>query len=92
MTMALNLKDEETVALVTEVARRLRITKTAAVRQLARERLAELDRMSEAERRHRAEEFTAWLAREIWPKTAGKKPLTKEEEEELLGYDEMVQG
>jgi antitoxin VapB len=91
MLMSLNLKDEETVALVTEVARRLGTTKTAAVRQLARERLDELDRSDEAAIDRRVREITSWLEREVWPQTAGKKPLTKEEKEDLLGYDEMFE-
>ena len=89
MLMSLNLKDEETVALVTEVAKRLGTTKTAAVRQLARERLDELDHASEEATAKKVRDITAWLERDVWPQTAGKKPLTKEEEEQLLGYDEM---
>jgi hypothetical protein len=87
MTMALNLKDEETVALVTEVARRRGLTKTAAVRAMAQRDLDELDR--DANIRHA--EFMHFLETEIWPHTAGKK-ISKEEIEELLGYDEMLEG
>jgi len=86
MSMGLNLKDEETVALVSEVATRLGTTKTAAVRDMARQRLAELK--SEQESRH--DELINLLETEIWPRTAGKS-ITKEEIEDLLGYNDMVE-
>lgn len=87
--MGLNLKDEETVALVTEVAKRLRSTKTAAVRQLAREKLAELDSTAGSAVRARGVANLRWLEEEVWPRTAGKT-ITAREIEELLGYDEMA--
>jgi hypothetical protein len=88
--MSLNLKDEETVALVSELARRLGKTKTGAVREVVRERLRELDRESSAESDVRAATFTKWLERDVWPHTRSAKPLTKKEQEKLLGFDEMV--
>jgi len=88
--MSLNLKDDETVALVTEVADRLGLTKTGAVREMAREKLSalaanELSDM-EARRRHAIE----WLEREVWPHNTNVRHLTKDEEEEILGYNEMT--
>jgi hypothetical protein len=88
--MSLNLKDEETVALVSELARRLGKTKTGAVREVVRDRLDALDRESEGDADARSAEFTRWLEREIWPHTRSLKALTKQEEEALLGYDEMM--
>ena len=87
--MTLNLKDEETVALVSELAVRLGKTKTGVVRELARERLAALDRDVAAVVDERVAEFTELLEREIWPLTAGISAPSKEEQEKLLGYDEM---
>jgi hypothetical protein len=87
--MGLNLKDEETVALVSEVAKRLGTTKTAAVRQLARERLEQLDDASKADRDERLRQATEWLETNVWPRSAEVRHLTKEEEEELLGYNDM---
>ncbi len=87
--MSLNLKDEETVALVTEVAKRLGTTKTAAVRQLARERLDELDHASEEATAKKVREITAWLERDVWPQTRGLPPITKEDVERITGMDEM---
>jgi hypothetical protein len=86
--MGLNLKDEETVALVTEVARRTGRTKTATVRELAREKLAELDMKAADLAQARAADNLRWLQEEVWPHTAGKS-LTKDEINELLGFDEM---
>jgi hypothetical protein len=88
--MSLNLKDEETVALVSELAKRLGKTKTGAVREVVRDRLNELDRATRSEADARVTEFTSWLEREIWPHTSSGKRLTREEEEHLLGYDEMM--
>jgi hypothetical protein len=88
--MSLNLKDEETVALVSELAKRLGKTKTGAVREVVRDRLDELDRENQSAADARVAEFTSWLERDIWPYTRSQKALTKQEEEELLGYDEML--
>jgi hypothetical protein len=88
--MSLNLKDEETVALVSELAKRLGKTKTGVVREVVRDRLTELDRQAQSEADDRVADFTTWLEREIWPHTRSRKALTKREEEELLGYDEML--
>ncbi len=88
MGMGLNLKDEETVALVTEVAKRLGTTKTGAVRELARQKISELDSEADAETRARIAENLRWLAKEVWPDTAGTR-LSEDELDELLGYDEM---
>jgi hypothetical protein len=90
--MSLNLKDEETVAMISELAKRLGKTKTGLVRELARARLTELDRGVAADAESRAQEVTTWLAKEIWPYARPTKPLTKSEEEQLLGYDDMVAG
>jgi hypothetical protein len=87
--VSLNLKDDETVALVTEVARRLGRSKTAAVRELAREKLAALDAqgVDEAEKRYQA--LRGFVAREIRPLVKAGARITKDEIEQLLGYDEM---
>ena len=64
-TMALNIKDKETEALVAELAALTGETKTEAVRTAARERLERLRRRaargSGARRR-----FSGWLETEIW--------------------------
>ena len=89
MSMGLNLKDEETVALVAEVARRLGMTKTGAVRELARQKLVELDGDDISATTERYTSLLDFLETEIWPKTAGTS-ISKTEMEQLLGYDEMI--
>jgi len=89
MIMGLNIKDDEAVALVTEVARRLGTSKTGAVRDLAREKLAELDASREVDVQQRVAETTAWLEKHIWPHTAHIAMPTKDEIEEITGMNEM---
>lgn len=91
MSMGLNLKDDETVALVTEVAARLGTTKTGAVRELARQKLAELDAHGASELEARTADNLRWLEEHIWPYTAGATSPTKEEIEEMLGYDDPLE-
>jgi hypothetical protein len=86
----LNLKDDETVALVSEVARRLGMTKTGAVRELARQRLAELDRSDTAVADDRERSAFDWLEREVWPRTVGTKPMSQLEQDKLLGFDDAA--
>lgn len=89
MPVGLNIKDDETVDLVTEVARRLGTTKTGAVRDLARQKIAELDAQQENDLQARIAETTAWLEEHIWPHTAHLGMPTKEEIEEITGMSEM---
>jgi hypothetical protein len=89
MLMGLNLKDEETVALVTEVAKRLGTSKTAAVRDLAREKIAELDAQQEGEAERRRRELWEFMETKIWPKVKQGPPITKEEIERITGMDDM---
>ncbi len=70
--MSLNLKDEETAVLVTEVAKRLGTTGTAAVRVLARAKIAELDADADAEVERRYRELRRFVEKKVWPKL---KPL-----------------
>lgn len=88
MSMGLNLKDEETVALVTEVAKRLGTTKTGAVRELARQKLSELKASESDDVEARHAKLMHVLETEIWPHAAGKR-ISKQEIEQILGYDEM---
>ncbi|UFS59186.1 type II toxin-antitoxin system VapB family antitoxin [Subtercola endophyticus] len=83
--MGLNLKDDETVALVSEVARRLGLTKTGAVRELARAKLADLDAQSAL----KSSTLLRYLESEVWPHTVGA-PVSKTERESIVGYDEML--
>ena len=88
--MHLNLKDDETVALVSEVARRLGMTKTGAIRELARQRLAELERSDTTAVEDRERSAIEWLEREVWPATENLRPLSQPEQDKLLGFDEAA--
>ena len=84
--MALNIKNAEVERLATEVAHLARETKTEAIRRALEERKARLKvGPSREEKYRRAMEF---LQREVWPNIPPEvrgKPLTKQEEEEILG-------
>ena len=88
--MALNIKDPETEQLAREVAELTGESKTAAVRTALRERKERLAfGRRTPEQRERA--LREWLERDVWPTIPPDvrgKPLTREEEEELLGYGE----
>jgi antitoxin VapB len=89
-TMALNIKDRETEALVAELAAMTGETKTGAVRTAARERLERLRLQSgRPNPKKDAESFRRWLETEIWPLIPDEllgKTITKAEREEILGY------
>jgi antitoxin VapB len=86
--MAMNIKDPETERLVAEVARRTGKSKTAAVREAMREQLEQLD-AAESRKRGGGGDFLQFLREEIWPQIPPEqrgKRLTREEEDEILGY------
>ena len=82
--MALNLKNVEVEKLAAEVAAKTGETKTEAIRVALVERKARLD----DESRNRWRRVERWLETEVWPNVPEhcRKPLTKEEEEEILGF------
>jgi antitoxin VapB len=82
--VALNIKDVETENLAAELATRLNITKTAAIRHALHAQLALL----ESRNHHRLEEALEVLRSEIWPLTADSAPIAKEHREAILGYNE----
>lgn len=85
--MAMNIKDPEAERLATELAGRTGESKTAAIREALRERLARVTAADESVA-ERAARMRTFLENEIWPHVPpdqlGKR-LTKEEEEEILG-------
>lgn len=89
MIMGLNIKDAEAVALVAEVARRMGTTKTGAVRELAREKLAVLEAQHDDDLQTRIAATTAWLEQNVWPLTRNLRQLSQDEEDAILGHDEM---
>lgn len=87
--MALNIKDQETEQLATEIAERTGDSKTGAVRQALREKRDRLDLESGRPRPRTTEDMTRFLETEIWPlipeEERGRPPMTKAEREEILG-------
>lgn len=87
--MALNLKNAEVERLVEEVTRMTGESKTEAVRKALLERKERLG--LHVVKRDRYQEAIQWLEAEAWsklpPEVLGKR-LSKEEEEEILGFGE----
>jgi antitoxin VapB len=88
--MALNIKDKETEALVTEIAALTGETKTGAVRRAARERLERLRLQDQPKGvKQDAESMRRFFETEIWPLIPEEllgKSISKAEREEILGY------
>jgi antitoxin VapB len=84
--MALNIKNAEVERLATEVAQLARETKTEAIRRALEERKARLKVGPSREEKFRR--TMEYLRREVWPNIPPNvrgKPITKQEEEEILG-------
>jgi len=85
--MALNIKNPEVERLAAEVARLARESKTEAIRRALLDRKQRLAiYRTEASR---AQRLRAWLENEVWPSIPPEvfgRRITKEEEEEILGY------
>lgn len=84
--MPLNIKNAEVERLAADVARRTGESKTEAIRKALLERRA---RLSAPDRAARARRRLAFLQREVWPLVPAKlrgKPLTRREEDEILGH------
>ena len=85
--MALSIKSPEVEGLVEALARMTGESKTETVRRALTERR---ERLSLQEgRRERGSDFLRFLEEEVWPKAPpgqlGRR-LSREEEEEILGY------
>jgi antitoxin VapB len=82
--MSLNIKNEQTVALVRDLARRTGLSQTSAVEEAVRAKLAELEHGSSRDaRRAKVNKLLADLDQSI---TAGQKQRIRAEEKEL--YDD----
>ena len=87
--MPLNIKNPEVERLVAEVAELTGESKTEAVRQALKERRARLAFREVAE--SRAARIRRLLEDEIWPAIPDEamgRSLSRDEEEEILGYGE----
>jgi antitoxin VapB len=86
--VALNIKDRETEALVTEITALTGETEEEAVRLSARERLDRLSSRQTSKKRS-SEEIRRWLETEVWPNIPDEirgRGISKAEREEILGY------
>ena len=84
--MALNIKNAEVERLAREVADITGESKTEAVRKALQERRA---RLGQGVRRSRPERWLAFLEEEAWatlPASERGRRLTKDEEEQILGF------
>ena len=85
--MALNIKNPDVERLVTEVAKIAGESKTEAVRRALEERRERL--AFQVSPRDRRAEVMRYLEREVWPRVPAEllgSGLSKEEQEEILGY------
>jgi antitoxin VapB len=85
--MPLNIKDPETERLAAEVATLTGETKTGAIRRALQERKERLS--YRVARRERSADLRRFLEQEIWPvvpESALGRRLSRQEEEDLLGY------
>lgn len=84
LPMALNIKDPEVDLLAEELAARMgHRNKTQAIRDALRAQLALL----EAQAGDRVTHLLDVVRTEIWPLLPDHTPITKQEREQILGYD-----
>jgi antitoxin VapB len=89
--MTLNIEDTETEKLAAEIAEMTGDTKTSAVREALREKKKRLEMRSGGGGKPKLG-LREFFEKEIWPllpeEALGQPPMSKEDEEALLGYDE----
>ncbi len=86
--MALNIKNATVERLAAEIARRLGVSKTEALRRALE---AQLERISEPSRAERSAQLVAFLERDVWPfvpSSSLDRAPDKRERERILGYGE----
>lgn len=89
--MSLNIKDTETEKLAAEVAQMTGKTKEDAVREALREKKERLEMKAGAKQRPKRD-LREFFEKEIWPllppEELDQPPMSKQEVEEILGYEE----
>jgi antitoxin VapB len=84
--MALNIKNREVEELAAQVASMADETKTEAIRRALEERKIRLQAHGVKPKR----DIRKYLEEHVWPfippEVMGKPPMTREEEDEILGY------
>jgi antitoxin VapB len=84
--MALHIEDADVERLAAEVARLAHESETVAVRRALEERKEKLEQPESPQKRRNMREY---FEREVWPRIPPDvlgKSITKEEEEEILGF------
>jgi antitoxin VapB len=81
--MALNIKDPEVDRLAAALAARWGTTKTDAIRRALNAQLALL----QAHRTDQQDALLEVMRTEIWPLLDARRPLSKADREDILGYD-----
>lgn len=85
--MALNIKDGEVDRLAEELARRMgHGNKTQAIRDALRSQLE----LTQFRADDRVAQILDVLQTEIWPLLPDRTPITKQERESILGYDNEI--
>ena len=85
--MALNIKNPEVERLAAEVAALAKESKTEAIRRALLDRKQRL--VLRSTQLPRSGRLRDWLEKEVWPHIPPNvlgRPISKEEEEEILGY------
>lgn len=87
--MALNIKDAETELLVRALSRRRGISLTEAVRQAVKREL-DSDALPESEKAKRIAEGRRWLEEFYRERGIERpvRPITKQEMDDIIGYDD----
>ena len=84
--MALNIKNREVEELAAQVASLADETKTEAIRRALEERKLRLQAHGVKPKRN----LRKYLEEQVWPfippEARGKPPMTREEEDEIMGY------
>lgn len=82
--MAFNVKDEEVIRLADDLMRRLRLpSRIDAIRYALKAQIE----VTQSRAGNRADELLDVMTNEIWPMLNDGKPITKQEREQILGYD-----
>ncbi len=81
--MALNIKDPEVDRLAAELAGRWGTTKTDAIRRALNSQLSLL----QSRRADQEEALLEVMRTEVWPLLDDRRPVSKAEREQILGYD-----
>lgn len=82
--MAFNVKDEEVIHLADDLMQRLHLpSRIDAIRYALKAQIE----VTQSRTGNRTDELLDVMANEIWPLLNDARPITKQEREQILGYD-----